>query len=107
MTEFGLWVAPTKAAEAELKAEMRALPIAEMEVPVRSWRFGKWAVVVRVRSEKRIVVVRRCIVWLFWYLAGDSMMLIGGCARKRREEESGNVVEVVGFAMSGELWKKL
>jgi hypothetical protein len=35
------------------------------------------------------------------------MMLIGGCARKRREEESGNVVEVVGFAMSGELWKKL
>ena len=34
--EFGLWVAATKAAEADWKAERRALPIAEIEVPVRS-----------------------------------------------------------------------
>jgi hypothetical protein len=65
MMEFGLWVAATKAAEAELKAEYRALPIAEMEVPVRSWRFGsRWEVVVRVRRVKRVPMVKRCMVWL-------------------------------------------
>lgn len=36
MMLFGRRVAATKAKEAESKAEMRALPIAEMEVPVRS-----------------------------------------------------------------------
>lgn len=33
---LGMWVAPAKAMEAEENAERRALPIAEMEVPLRS-----------------------------------------------------------------------